>query len=112
MKHMDESEKLQKWQETWQSHWKKKGPRLRADALRRGRQCGMGREFLAKIGRRKENNGWIDPTGVFHGFDRPTAWDPQTVFGSARFQKEAVLPLTIGANWRAALPSSREAVPA
>ena len=87
---MADSEKLLKWQETWQSHWQNEGPpdyelgpgfgrriRMGARVPGHGPDAGEGRERLDRITRE-----------FSHGFDRLYRLGPAvTVFGSARFRE-------------------------
>jgi uncharacterized protein (TIGR00730 family) len=86
---MADSEKLQKWQETWQSHWKKEGPPA-YELTAAGEVAGAEweRELLDRARtpeKEKQRLGRILEE-FSHGFDRLYRLGPAvTVFGSARF---------------------------
>jgi uncharacterized protein (TIGR00730 family) len=90
---MAESEKVEKWQETWQSHWKKAGPpayeltparevasaEWERELLNRARTPEKEKQRLSRI---------VDEFSS--GFDRLYKLGPAvTVFGSARFPEES-----------------------
>jgi uncharacterized protein (TIGR00730 family) len=86
---MAESEKVQKWQETWQSHWKKVGPpAYELTPAGEAASTQWEREFL-DVARtpEKEKQRLNRITDEFsNGFDRLYKLGPAvTVFGSARF---------------------------
>ena len=88
---MAESEKLQKWQETWQSHWKKEGPpAYELTPAGEVASAEWEREFLATARTPEKEKQRLDRImkEFSHGFDRLYRLGPAvTVFGSARFRE-------------------------
>jgi hypothetical protein len=86
---MPESEKLKKWQETWQSHWRTEGPP--AYELTPAGEAGSAdweRELLASTRTLEKDKERLDRMlkEFSTGFDRLYRLGPAvTVFGSARF---------------------------
>ena len=88
---MTKSEKLRKWQETWQSHWRREGPPA-YELTPAGEvvSAEWEREFLATARTPEKEMRRLDRiTKEFStGFDRLYGLGPAvTVFGSARFQE-------------------------
>jgi uncharacterized protein (TIGR00730 family) len=85
---MPDSEKLLKWQETWQSHWRSEGPPDYELAPEVAAGSEWEREFLGSVRTPEKERQRLERIvkEFSHGFERLYGLGPAvTVFGSARF---------------------------
>jgi hypothetical protein len=91
--YMAESEKLQKWQETWQSHWRQEGPpAYELTAAGEVASTEWEREFLGSVRTPEKEKQRLDRIlkEFSTGFERLYQLGPAvTVFGSARFKEDS-----------------------
>ncbi len=87
---MAESEKVKRWQETWQSYWKTEGPPAFELAPPGTDSAGWEREFLGTVRTPEKEKQRLDRilNEFSKGFERLYQLGPAvTVFGSARFRE-------------------------